>query len=299
MNTAFNTVRVGLFFLLGLTLIGVTYEMLSEGRLFREDVYELIGRFEDVQTLRAGDEVRMAGVRIGRVGETRLEEGKALAVLEIQPQVQIAKDSVATIAMAGVLGGQYISIEAGNFTKGVLQHSNEIATRPTTDLNEIIERLAQAGDRLENVFVQVSQSIEENRDALRHTVANIETVSQKIVQGEGTLGRLIADDTAYKEIQHLTTNLREVSDKLAAGEGTLGRLIADDTAYKELQRITTNLGEISDKLAAGEGTLGRLLTDETLHHDIQAIIEKAERTIDGLGEQGPITAVGIGASALF
>ena len=60
MNTAQQTARVGLFFLLGLALTWVTWETLSDGKLFKQTGYTLIAGFENLKELKQGDEVRMA-----------------------------------------------------------------------------------------------------------------------------------------------------------------------------------------------------------------------------------------------
>ena len=60
-----------------------------------------------------------------------------------------------------------------------------------------------------------------------------------------------------------------------------------------------NLRDISDKIAKGEGTLGKLLTDDSLYLSAQSTLKKADRAIDGLGDSGPITAVGAAANVLF
>jgi ABC-type multidrug transport system ATPase subunit len=81
MNTAQQTARVGLFFLLGVALVWVTFETLSDGKLFEERSHTLIASFDDLKQLKAGDEVRLAGVKIGSVKKTRLAGRRAEAVL--------------------------------------------------------------------------------------------------------------------------------------------------------------------------------------------------------------------------
>ena len=70
MNTTQQTARVGLFFLLGVALVWVTFETLSDGKLFAEHSHKLIAGFDDLKQLKNGDEVRLAGVRVGSVETT-------------------------------------------------------------------------------------------------------------------------------------------------------------------------------------------------------------------------------------
>ena len=74
MNNSQQSVRVGFFFLLGVALIWVTFETLSGGHFFEDRGYKLIAGFDDLKELKTGDEVRMAGVKIGTVEKTQLNE---------------------------------------------------------------------------------------------------------------------------------------------------------------------------------------------------------------------------------
>ena len=113
MNNAQQTARIGLFFLLGVALIWVTFETLSGGKLFKERGYTLIAGFPTLDDLKVSDEVRMAGVKIGAVEVTRLRAGRAEAVLRIDPGVKVPNDATATIVMAGLIGTNYIAIDLG------------------------------------------------------------------------------------------------------------------------------------------------------------------------------------------
>ena len=66
-----------------------------------------------------------------------------------------------------------------------------------------------------------------------------------------------------------------------------------------LKASIANFRDVSDKLASGKGTLGKLISDDSLYLSVQSTMKKADRAIDGLGDSGPITAVGVVAGKLF
>jgi phospholipid/cholesterol/gamma-HCH transport system substrate-binding protein len=333
MKETLNTVRVGLFFLVGVAIVWIVFETLRDGRIVAGDSYNIVAEFGDVKMLRGGDDVRVSGVRVGRVAETRLKNGKAEAVLEIRREIDIPHDSVATVAISSMLGTNFVSIEAGTPGGPVLAPGDRIATRHTADLNQIFSQLGELGDRIEGLFGGIGDAfaglsgtpdqpgfvdslnliLAENREALNTSLENIREITEKINRGDGTLARLLNDDQAYQSLtaaideigraaeraSALTGDAGEILAHIRSGEGTIGSLIYGEELGDEIQAIAGNLRQLSDRLASGEGTLGRLLADDTLYRDIQAVIQKAERTIEGLGEQGPITAVGIAANALF
>lgn len=87
--------------------------------------------------------------------------------------------------------------------------------------------------------------------------------------------------------------------QIKSGKGTLGALVYDEASANNLKASVANIRAVSDKLAKGEGTLGKLINDDTLYNTAQSTLKKADRAIDGLGDSGPITAVGIVANSLF
>src|SRR5581483_4078057 len=149
MNNAQQTARVGLFFLLGLALIWVTFETLSGGKVFKDKGYQIIAGFETLKSLKPGDEVRMAGVKVGEVHETRLAGRRAEAVLRINSDVKIKNDAVATIAMQGLIGTNSISIELGSPNAPDLPPGAEIKTEESADLNTAMKQIGELGQKLE------------------------------------------------------------------------------------------------------------------------------------------------------
>jgi phospholipid/cholesterol/gamma-HCH transport system substrate-binding protein len=282
MTTKENTARVGLFFLLGVALIWVTSETLSDGKAIKSRGYPLVAGFENLKELKQGDDVRMAGVKIGSVQETRLAGRRAEAVLRIDPAVQIAGDATASIGSAGLLGTNYIAIDLGSAGTPPLAAGAEIRTTASADLNTIMTQLGELGGKLDGALSSIGEVLK-GKDGQPGMFQRLDT--------------LLAENGA--KVDATLTNLQQVTDKLNRGEGTLGTLIYDDQAGQDLKAIAANLKDVSDKLAKGEGTLGKLINDDSLFREAQGTLRKADRALDGMGDSGPITAVGVVAGALF
>jgi phospholipid/cholesterol/gamma-HCH transport system substrate-binding protein len=329
MNNRMQAIRVGLFFLLGLALLWVTAQSLSGGRIFKEKGYSLVARFDNLKGLQKGDDVLMAGVRIGSVAQVRLVDRQAEAVLTIDSLSQIATDAVAMVAQSSLLGTNHLEVTVGSPTAAKLPPGSEIRTRNTTDMNEVIAKLGSLGERLEQVVTEIGKSlgggesgslftkidrlVAENGPKLTETVANLQDITAKIRHGEGTIGHLINDTQLHDqllasvdEIKHAVTDARAViasaqafTDQVRSGKGTLGTLLYDDQTAGQIRVAVKNLREVSDKLNSGQGTLGRLMSDDSLFLDAQSTLRKVDRAADGLSDQGPITAVGVAYKSLF
>jgi phospholipid/cholesterol/gamma-HCH transport system substrate-binding protein len=331
MNNAQQTARVGLFFLLGVALIWVTYETLSGGKLFRDQGYTLVAGFDDVKDLKKGDDVRMAGVKIGSVDLTRLDGRRAAAVLRIDSGVLIPRDATATIYMAGLLGSDYVGISMGTSGVPPLADGQEIATTVTPDFNTIMTELGSLGKKLDGALGSFSSAmngdgkggggliqnldrlVTDNRDKIGATLSNLQSVSDKINHGEGTLGKLVNDPdlhdqllAAVNELKSTATqansfmaNAQGIVDHVKSGQGSLGMLLYDPQSAENLRVAVQDFRDVSDKLAKGQGTLGKLINDDSLYLSAQSTMKKADRALDGLNDSGPITAVGIVANSLF
>jgi phospholipid/cholesterol/gamma-HCH transport system substrate-binding protein len=330
MNNSQQTARVGLFFLLGLALIWVTFETLSGGKVFKDKGYQIIAGFDTLKELKPGDEVRMAGVKIGEVQHTQLAGRRAEAILRIDSNVKIKEDAVATIAMQGLIGTNTISINLGSPNVGDLQPGAEIHTQTTPDLNTVMSQIGDLGKKLEGALGGLSQSLNgdpnhpglmqkidrlvtDNHDNVTATVANLREVTDKINKGEGTLGKIVNDPQLYNDLTATVTdikasaaeaknfmaNAQAIIDQVKTGKGAIGALVFDQKAGDDVKVSIANLRAVSDKLAKGEGTLGKLISDDSMLRDAQAIMKKADRALDGLDDTGPITAVGVVARGLF
>jgi phospholipid/cholesterol/gamma-HCH transport system substrate-binding protein len=85
-------------------------------------------------------------------------------------------------------------------------------------------------------------------------------------------------------------NLQDVSVRLANGEGTLGKLLSeDDKLYQDLSASMANLRTITDKVGSGEGTLGKLINDDQVYTEAQKLLGELRAAIDDMRETSPVT----------
>ena len=97
----------------------------------------------------------------------------------------------------------------------------------------------------------------------------------------------------------LPDDTRGIVDQVKSGKGAIGALLYDEATAENLKVTVANFRSVSTKIANGEGTIGKLLVDDQLYKDAQGVIKKADRALDSMGDQGPISAVGVAAGALF
>ncbi len=213
-TTLSQALRVGLFFVFGLALIWIVYETLSHSTFYKSEGYPIKVYFSDLKQLKLSDDVRMAGVRIGSVSDTYLEDKQAVAILNIENDFLIPKDSLASIGVAGLLGANYIAIVPGQSQKN-LEAKDTIASIEKADLNSVVEQIGNIGKRVDKFFSKLEQALgnegeepgtvslllydKEFAASLKTTVSNIEDFSKQLNSKESTIGRLLNDDKLYQK----------------------------------------------------------------------------------------------------
>lgn len=136
---------VGLFVLLGVAaLFLLTLQVSTANDFTRGESYRLEARFQNIGSLNNRAPVTLAGVRIGRVVDIRIDQQTFEAVVQMRIDSeygQLPADSDASINTAGLLGEQYIAITPGG-AREALQDGDEIRfTQSALVLENLIGRL--------------------------------------------------------------------------------------------------------------------------------------------------------------
>lgn len=203
--------------------------------------YALRTRFDNVQGLKPGAVVRLAGVEVGTVEGIEFADAQVEVQMEVRTSVQprITGESRATIGSLSLLGEPIIEITPGS------------GGTPLADGDYVQSQ--RAGGQLSDVAASATDSLEQ-----------VSALLTDIRAGKGTVGRLFSDDALYKEITAFVGAAQDVAAGLRDGQGTLGQLVRDPSAYRRLNTSLENLQEMTRRINAGEGSLGRLLNDEAL-----------------------------------
>ncbi|MGK2943135.1 MAG: MlaD family protein, partial [Desulfuromonadales bacterium] len=188
-------------------------------------------------------------------------------------------------------------IDEGEGTLGRLVNNPalyEEMTAMSTRLNQLLARLDSGEGTLGKLIADPALY-----DNLNHTMINLADLSDQIKSGEGTLGKLLVDDRLYEEAAQTVANLNEITGKVNQGKGSLGKLLHDDALYDNVNESMVRINSIAGKIDDGHGTLGRLLNDDDLYLDAKTTLHKVEKSVDGLSDTGPLSALGVVLGTLF
>ncbi|HCJ12426.1 MAG: hypothetical protein A2Y14_00545 [Verrucomicrobia bacterium GWF2_51_19] len=337
MNTTSQSIRVGLFFIFGVLMIWLVHQTLNKTTFYQHSGYEIRARFTDLKQLKPGDDVRLSGVRIGAIENTTLEDDFGVAILNIETQFTIPKDSVAIITSAGMLGANYVAIQAGK-DKDDLAPKSYIKTQYTADFAAVVSQFGNVGKRLDSLLTGVEEALggssesdgegqkssgtllskvgdffDVNRPKLDRIIDNLANITDQLKSGKGTFGRLIYDEELYAKVMTTLSDIQKAAnkadgflsnadgivDKINKGQGTIGALFTDDTLGQKIRATVDNVHQFSEKLNADNNTLGRLITDDSLYTKAEDTLNKVDGAVDSMQDSGPVTAIGVLSNALF
>ncbi len=135
-------IGVGLFVALGLAaLLMLAMKVSNLAELTGPDGYRLTARFDNIGGLKVRSPVTMAGVRVGRVTDIGFDDQRYEAVVQfsVNPRyVRIPLDTSASIFTAGLLGEQYIGLEAGAEEEFLTDGGEIMLTQSAIVLEQII-----------------------------------------------------------------------------------------------------------------------------------------------------------------
>jgi len=136
-------VWVGLFVLLGAAAI--LFLALKSANLLTlsfQSTYNVTGRFDNIGGLKRQAAVKSAGVVVGRVESVTFDDKtfQATVTLSLESRYQFPKDSSLKILTSGLLGEQYIGIEAGSEADNLVNGDRIQATQSAVVLENLISQ---------------------------------------------------------------------------------------------------------------------------------------------------------------
>ncbi len=104
---------VGIFAILGIIALAILSLSLGKLTLLPKPGYTLYASFDNISGLKAGDQIQLDGVQIGKVVQIGLKDMRARVAMRIDDGVAIDADAIAAVKTSGIIGDKYVSIALG------------------------------------------------------------------------------------------------------------------------------------------------------------------------------------------
>ena len=227
-------VLVGLFVSVALLALGI-FTIVLGGTTLLKSHYQVEVLFDEIGGLQEGEGVYMRGKQIGYVKQTLLEPKSVRVVLTLDKPALFRNDYRIDVMSASMLGGKYLRLDLGH---------------PASD--PLPEGAQLLGESPVDVMANFNTAVEGMQQMLAAVGA-----------GEGTLGRLLSDETLYNQIVEMNTGFLGFIRKMEAADGTFNRLIHDPAVYVQAEQLLARLNQVIGQIEEGEGLVGQLLNEKT------------------------------------
>jgi phospholipid/cholesterol/gamma-HCH transport system substrate-binding protein len=294
-SLAWSQLKVGLLTLVAVVLSLLFVFFVGGQGAFAWQQYHLKTRFTDVQGLKTGAVVRVAGVEVGTVRDMQFVGSEVEVVLRVSRKMQdrIRTGSRASVGSLSLLGAPVVDITPSLEGAAVPDWGYVPSARPMGQLSAVAEGATRSLEEATRVLADLRRGRGTvgklfTDDALyrdiRGFVDAAETVVTQLSAGEGTIAKLMRDDALYASLKQSVDDLSAVTARLRAGQGSLGRLLSDAAFAESLTATTGHLEEVTGRIRRGEGTVGRLVNDDTLYKRLDETIERLDRVLAGLNK---------------
>ncbi len=298
-NTRAFAVGVFIFIALVIFIIGVL--TLGGQRKTFSNMVEAKAVFKDINGLQEGNNVWYAGVKIGTIRKVKFTpEGQVEVTMGIEESSQqyIRKDVKAKVGTDGLIGNRIIVLTGGTPQAPVIADGDLITADSAMNMEEMMSTL------------------QANNKNLLDITNDFKTVSERLANGQGTIGRLLNDESiatslevtlttlkrTMSQTEELTNNLSDYTAKLQQKGSLSNDLITDTvvfsklrssvsqiegltkTAHEVINTLNTTTKTVNAGLSNASSPAGVLLHDAQSAESLKAVIKNLETSTQKLDE---------------
>jgi len=213
--------KVGIFFLVAVVIMVVLLESVK-GKPFFWTEYSLRTYFSSIGGLEKGDTVRLAGLKVGEIKDIKIAGDKIEVLMSIEKDVPVKTDSRATLKTTSLLGGKYLELSLGSPSSSLLKPGSVVSSIDAPDLDELMAKV----NTIVSDVQQFTGVLDDNKDNIRTILSSLSESSPQLKESLERLGK--------------------ITEKIEKGEGTLGKLINDDTLYLETKKTVQEIGRAAE-----------------------------------------------------
>jgi phospholipid/cholesterol/gamma-HCH transport system substrate-binding protein len=278
--------------------------------------YIVYTHLSDATGLVQKSRVKIAGIPVGYIDEIALDNGKARVKIIVDETVPIYHNGAAAKRSSSLLGEFNLVIIPGGPEAPKVKNGEEIPSVDAATTDKIMQDVAVIAEKVKLVATQaasafgtddsgkqmkeivknlaevskeINETVKENRNAVKATVANIEKIT----------------NVAVPKVNNILTNVEQVTNEFkgivagtdkppAPGSGaadvkeTLNNV---KEASKSLDNTMKHTESIMAKIDRGEGTAGRLLKDDTLINEVEGVASDIREFTGGISRLQTIVSL--------
>jgi phospholipid/cholesterol/gamma-HCH transport system substrate-binding protein len=245
-----DTIKLGAFVISGLSVLIILLYMIGKNRnLFGSNLI-IKARFENVQGLKSGNNVRFGGIDIGTVDNINFVDDSTLEVnMRIENSMRniIKKNAIVSIGTDGLVGNKIINIISIPGESAKIKSHDLLPSKKAIDTDEMLRTLYKTNNNIASITEQLN------------------TTTKRLNKSTG-LWRLLADKSVYDAIKKTTYNLNSSS--------------------QSIKNSSQSIHEIIQSTENGKGGLGLLLRDSNFRAELSTGMENIQHATAEIKQAG-------------
>jgi phospholipid/cholesterol/gamma-HCH transport system substrate-binding protein len=288
--------KTGLLFLVGMIILGwLGFTINSNTGLFGKS-HTLNFFSTNAVGLRKGNFVGIEGKKVGVVSAIDFDSTTESERLKIQIEIEdqyfhlIHSDAKVLIKGMGLLGDKEVVIDPGH-QKNVITEGSTLVLGSEPGLEDLTANAASTLRNLDSLTAKILHgegtlgkliTTTELNDKINQTLASLNNVEERITNGKGLVPQLLNNGELAQQVSQTTNDLRETMAKLKEGNGSLGKFLMGDEFLSRLNAVSAHTDSLLIQLGNPNGSLAKFTNDSTLYKNINGSALSAHRAISSL-----------------
>lgn len=281
---------IGIISILALAA-GTTFAFSIDKLPALKQAYEIKAEFADAAGLKAENQVRVAGIKVGTVSNIELDGTQVVVTMEIENGIEIPTDSFAEIKLATILGTKFVDIEAKG-GEPYMESGDLIPLEATAIPYEIYQASNQGtnvledldGEAVNEMLTQLAKLVRVSEDEIGSALAGLNELGEGLTAKEQDLESLLANTNDLTGL--LSDEGEQINRLIVSSDEVLGSLAQKRETLQSLLETTKVMsGQLADVLRGNRENVDQILTK--LHNALVVLDRNVEHLDVAFEYAGP------------
>lgn len=295
-----SNVKLGAFVLGGLLFLVLLLYMIGKNKSLFGSTYVLKARFENVQGLVAGNNVRFSGIQAGTVKRIKILSDTVIEItmiIDTKMKTIIRKNAVVSIGTDGLVGNKVVNIVPSGKPASLAVENDILFSRKSVNTDEMLQTLYNTNNDIAVIASGLKTTVQQinNSNALwsllndknipqdfRISLANIRqattkagsmadnlhTIVMDVKKGKGSVGAILNDTSFAKNLNNAIMKINEVG-------------VQADSLANEINRVVAG---IEQDINNGKGTVNALFKDTAMALKLNLSLDNIQKGTDGFNQ---------------
>ena len=295
-----NTIKLGTFVLAGLLFLVLLLYMIGKNKSLFGPSFVLKTKFENVQGLVPGNNVRFSGIEIGTVKRINIISDTVIeVVMAVEDKMEkiIRKNAVVSIGSDGLMGNKVINISPARSPAPLVTKGEVLNSYKPVSTDDMLKTLSTTNQDVAVIAAQLKMAVQRiNNSTALWTILNDETLPQNLRTSLSNV------QLATARAAIMANDLESIISGVKNGKGSVGAILTDTAFAKNLNEAIIKIKGVGDRadelvvalnsviagvqqdVSNGKGTVNALLKDSTMVTKISSSLDNIQKGTDAFSQ---------------